>query len=268
MLRRRQHPNEVVTYFSPLLEEAGVPHGFSTRIGGLSRGPFASLNLAQTSGGPSTESGDSDDAVPRNYDLLRQALGVRDHALIWCRQVHGCVTTLAPPTSQDAHPDADALLSDKKELLLSVRVADCVPILLASADGRAVAAVHAGWRGIMLGVIPAALGAMRERYGVAPGKLLAAIGPCISAEHFEVGPEVADAFDKADLSHAVIRTGFPKPHIELARACAAQLERAGVPAGSIDRTDRCTYRDADEFFSHRRDKGRTGRMAAVIAVKG
>jgi copper oxidase (laccase) domain-containing protein len=107
---------------------------------------------------------------------------------------------------------------------------------------------------------------MQDRFGVEPAQLAAAIGPCISAANFEVGPEVADAFRDAGLPDAVTTTGHPKPHIDIAAACAAQLRHAGVPAEAIDRTDRCTFRDANEFYSHRRDRGRTGRMAALIAV--
>jgi polyphenol oxidase len=266
MLQRLAHRNGVVTYRSPLLESVGVLHAFSTRIGGRSAGDFASLNLAQSSGGPSTESNEGDPAVESNYALLKEAIGVEGHTTVWCRQVHGCAAVVAEPANCGEHPEADAILTDQPRLLLSVRVADCVPILLASLDGKTVAAVHAGWRGVVAGVIHKAVEQLRVRQGVNPSELVAAIGPCIGAANFEVGTEVAEAFQRANLGHAVVTAGYPKPHIDLASACDTQLRLAGVPGASIDRTDRCTFRDADEFYSHRRDQGRTGRMAAVIAV--
>lgn len=267
LLQRASHANGIVTYFSPLLAGAGVTHAFSTRLGGRSVGPFHSLNLAQSSGGPSTETRDEDPAVESNYRLLQDALGLPNHRLVWCRQVHGCAAVTPTRETAAKPPEADALITDRPDVLLSIRVADCVPILLASRDGRRVVAVHAGWRGVVLGVLPRAIEAMRDRYGVCSDQLLAAVGPCISAAHFEVGPEVADEFRRCDLGHAVIERPARKPHIDLAGAVVAQLERAGVSRDRVDTTDRCTFRDADEFFSHRRDQGRTGRMAAVIAVR-
>jgi len=144
-----------------------------------------------------------------------------------------------------------------------VRVADCVPVLLASGDGRVVSAVHAGWRGVAAGVVSEAVQAMRR---LGASDIVAAVGPCIGVNHFEVGQEVAEAFDSAGLRPCVRRDGWPKPHIDLSSAVAWQLREAGVESSRIDRTDRCTFAHADEFFSHRRDHGRTGRQAALIAV--
>ena len=148
----------------------------------------------------------------------------------------------------------------------SATTSACVvlPIMIQS-DGRAVAAVHAGWRGVVDGVLPAAVATLASRLNVAPAKLFAAIGPCIGVGHFEVGPEVAEAFAAAGLGNHVDHS-HAKPHIDLAAAITGQLCAAGVPASHIDRSDACTYRDRDEFFSHRRDQGKTGRMAAVIGV--
>jgi YfiH family protein len=142
----------------------------------------------------------------------------------------------------------------------SVRVADCVPVLLAAADGRTVATVHAGWRGVIAGVVTAALAELRSR------DVVAAIGPCIGFDAFEVGPEVLDAFRSEFGEHApVAASANGKGRVDLRRAVSMQLTRSGIPAEHIDSTDRCTHRDRDEFYSHRRDNGVTGRMAAVIS---
>jgi YfiH family protein len=147
-----------------------------------------------------------------------------------------------------------------------VRIADCCPVLLATANARAVAAIHAGWRGAVGGVIAAAVSKLRSIADVQPSNLLAAIGPCIGFDAFEVGPEVLAEFEKVFTTEAPIRhDGNGKGHVDLPSACKTQLLRAGLKIGNIDTTDRCTYRDADEFFSHRRDRGVTGRMSALIA---
>lgn len=255
LLLRIEHDGGVVTYQSPRLRERGIVHAFSTRLGGISRGAYASLNL-----GPLTKgAGDDNTAIAENYRRLRRALGVERLPRVECRQVHGgevwrprqALVRLA-----DA-PCADAIVCDVPGRLLVIRTADCVPVLLACDDQ--VAAVHAGWRGVVADVVPHAVAAMR-------GPVTAAIGPAIGVEHFEVGPEVAAAFEAHGLGEAVDHGRGDKPHIDLVRAVTAQLQRAGV--AEIDTTDRCTYRDAGEFFSHRRDAGVTGRMAAVIATRG
>ena len=156
----------------------------------------------------------------------------------------------------------DADFTHNLRLQIERGVADCVPILLAAADGRVVGAVHAGWRGVVGNVVAKAVRTMHEA-GAAPGAVAAAIGPCISAEHFEVGEEVAAEFRAQGLGEAV-RPGPAggKPHIDLQAAVARQLAEAGVTR--IDGNTLCTFRDAAEFYSHRRDKGVTGRLAAVI----
>lgn len=264
ILRRHEHANGVVTYRSDRLREVGVRHAFSTRIGGLSEGPFASLNLGYLT---KDDAPDDNTSVAENFRRLRRAIGCERDIRVQARQVHGnrVWTPPAEPLRLRETPEADAIASDRPGTMLTIRVADCVPILMSSRDGKAVAAVHAGWRGIVAGVLPAAVRAMEERFGADPASIIAAIGPCISAEHFEVGPEVADAFRESDLAEVIDEQPDTRPHIDLSAAAALQLQRSGVLPDRIDSSDRCTYRDAGEFFSHRRDRGRTGRMAAVIA---
>ncbi len=265
-LIRIEHENKVVSYRSPLLHGAGVPHGFTTRIGGLSPEPYNSLNLVSLVNDPDA---DANTNVAENFRRVRKALGCRRHIRVQVNQVHGSNVWLPPadPIRPVDAPRADAITTDKQRLLLMVRVADCVPVLLASSDGRVVSAVHAGWRGVVAGVVPRAVESVTRLCGTGTEPVLAAIGPCIGVEHFEVGPEVVEAFGSAGLGLAVARAGYAKPHIDLAAAVAHQLVQAGIPMQQIDRTDRCTYALEDEFFSHRRDLGRTGRQAALIAAR-
>ena len=257
MLQRRTAPNLVTYYASPLLDRVGVPHAFSTRLGGVSPAPFDSLNL----GNPNRCAVQDDyDRVWHNYRLLQAAAGCADGELCHVHQVHGpAVVRVRKGGPFDRSAKADALVGSDPARVLSVRVADCVPVLLATHDGATVAAIHAGWRGVVARVVLEAL----KHLG---GDALAAIGPCIGFDAFEVGPEVLEEFGKAFGADAPTRR---RPdgngHVDLREAVRRQLLGAGVPADAIDVTDRCTHRDHTEFYSHRRDRGVTGRMAAIIA---
>jgi YfiH family protein len=267
VLRRLQTADGVVFYASSLLSEIGVVHGFSTRLGGVSPPPFDSLNLGNPNGC------DVQDDWPRihdNYRIFQRAIGCPEHARCWVHQVHGGEVAVVKSGEEFTNGvKADALVGNHPERALAVRVADCVPILLATADGNTVAAVHAGWRGIIADVIPHAVEQLRARSGFADASpFAAAIGPSISVGAFEVGNDVFTAFVEKLGDHAPIRrTSDDKGHVDLREAARLQLLRAGVAADRIDTTDRCTFRDAGEFFSHRRDRGVTGRMAAIIAPR-
>jgi polyphenol oxidase len=248
----------VTFYRSTLL--AHVPHAFSTRLGGVSVGPFTSLNLGNPNGCPV-----QDDLanIAENYRRLQAAIGCEGRSRAQVHQVHGCDVLPAPAGEAfDVHAKADGLTSDDPAKLLSVRTADCVPVLLASRDGRCVAAVHAGWRGVVAGIAPAAARLLTERYGVAPEGLIAAIGPSIGADAFEVGPEVVAAFDARYVRPLPAGKGL----IDLRAVLADQLRAAGLGDDAVDTTDRCTVTHADEFFSHRRENGVTGRMASMIGA--
>jgi YfiH family protein len=265
MLERIVHDNGVVTYRSARLAACGVTHGFSTRIGGVSEGLYRSLNLATLEKSDQT---DYNTSVAENFRRFRRALGCEKYVRCEAKQVHGTTVWVPPakPTKPGEAPEADALVTDHVGKLLTVRVADCVPILMSASDGSVVAAVHAGWRGLVAGVIGETLRVLEARFDVAPHDVRVAVGPAISVDHFAVDEDVAEQFIKAGLGQAVDRRFGEKPHVNLPEAALLQLIDAGVPASHVDSTDRCTYRDEDEFFSHRRDEGRTGRHAAVIAI--
>lgn len=265
MLQRSVAGNGVVSYVSPLLRECGVPHAFSTRLGGVSAGPFASLNLGNPNGCPVQ---DEPANINTNYQRLLQAVGCASHRLLRVHQVHGRAVVVVDNGFCNS-AQADALVSRQPNAVVSVRVADCAPILIASSDGRTVAAVHAGWRGVVANVLGAAIDAMlRTDAHLRPADLVLAIGPCISLEAMEVGPEVLAEFEQAFGPGAPIRRrGDGKGHVDMRAALRLAALQAGLPSGQIDSRDLCTHLREDEFFSHRREGGVTGRMAALIAPR-
>jgi polyphenol oxidase len=264
MVRLIQSPSGAVILRSSLLEACGIPHAFSTRIGGISEGPFATLNF----GNPNPcDRRDPPENIRENFRRLLAAAGIEPtREIVEVHQVHGADVHEVHPDAP-AHPGpsstrADSILTSDPARALAIRTADCAPVLFASHDGRWVAAVHAGWRGTIAGVVSAAVERLRERHG---GAWVAAIGPCIGAEAFEVGDEVADGFARA--FGAASRTPHPRQNgkwlIDLPAALIAQLRAAGVE--HIDLAQACTFSNSELFFSHRRDQGMTGRMASIIA---
>lgn len=254
-------------YVSPLLQAAGVPHAFSTRVGGVSAAPFDSMNLGNPNGCALQDPAPN---IAENYRRLQAAIRREPNRHCYTHQVHGGeVVIVRPDESFDNNPKADALATADATRILSVRVADCVPVLLASRDGRVVAAAHAGWRGVIARVVPNAIAAMCDiAGGLAPADVIAAIGPSIGPDEFEVGPEVLAEFERDFRAAPPLKRyddGSGKGTVDLREALRQQLVTLGVPDSQIDTTDRCTVRDREEFFSHRRDNGVTGRMAALIA---
>jgi YfiH family protein len=231
-------------------------HGFSTRAGGASRGVFAALNLGD-------KWGDEPGAIAENFRRFAEQARFALDKLRVVEQVHSrVVVTLSGTESiQDVRAmQADALVTHAPGLVLGVRTADCVPILLADREGR-VAAVHAGWRGTVAGVVSAAIDAMVE-LGASPDHILAAIGPAICARCFEVGDEVVAQFAKVAPA-AIMREMGKKPHIDLAAANHLQLLEGGVRPTNVWRSGRCTMHEPSDFFSYRRD-GKTGQHLAFI----
>lgn len=272
MLARVTLPNDVVVYQSRLLTAVGVAHAFSTRIGGISSGPFDSLNL----GNPQGAVQDSVDNLDRNFAILLSGLGLGGVPMATVQQVHGCEAALLREEGEGEYSEsvaaeirdrfqgqtrADAIVSDVASAALAIRIADCAPVLLASDDGRIVAAIHAGWRGVVGGVVARSV-AQINTIGITSNRIIAAIGPAIGVKYFEVGSEVAQEFHTAGLAAAIHTIGYAKPHIDLVAAIKLQLRQCGVTR--IDGGSLCTYTDATDFYSHRRDHGITGRMIAII----
>ena len=223
----------------------------TTRSGGVSAGPYASLNLGD-------HVGDDPARVVRNRALLAERLGLPAEPL-WLKQVHGC--GVAQGGADRPGCEADAAIARNPGQVCAVMTADCLPLLLCNRHGTSIAAIHAGWRGLASGVIESALAEL----GADPAELLAWLGPAIGPNAFEVGPEVRAAFLAANpaLAHAFSPRPGDKWLADLYALARARLTAAGV--ARIFGGDYCTYAAPDLFFSFRRD-GATGRMASLIWI--
>jgi hypothetical protein len=247
------------------LERDGFANAFSTRGGGVSPFPEASLNLAGFDQ-------DSAENIRENRRRFVSALGGR-WKLAACWQVHGSdVLVIRDPGDPRSEGErCDALATNLKGLLLGVKTADCVPILLADSRRGACAAVHAGWRGTLAGIVPRALAALREEFGTDPRDVRAAVGPAALGCCYEVGEEVINPFrEKFDDADSLF-TGTTEGHalVDLHEANRRQLVAAGVPAGRVYLLPLCTMCRPDLFFSYRKDRplhGRTGRLLSVIGM--
>jgi YfiH family protein len=261
MLEARTGSRGIRYYVSPIFEVMKIPHAFSTRVGGVSAKPFDSLNLGIAR---DAELKDSVENIEENYRRLAEAIGCENRRRCWVSQVHGAdCCEIVPGDDFTSGPRADAMICNDGGRILSIKYADCVPILVASEDGRAVAAIHAGWRGLVAGVIAAAIARMAKISGLPASGFVAAIGPCISKAAFEVGPEVLTSFDRL-LDERSLKTYTCKGHVDLKQETIGQLKAAGVAESRIDQTDLCTFETRGEFYSHRRDGAATGRMAALV----
>jgi YfiH family protein len=249
----------------PLLTSAVIPapfrHGFTSRAGGVSAAPFDSLNLGM-------KWGDSRDNVLENRGRLLRASGAS--ALYLAAQVHG-TRVLDVRAGDDparvAREEADGVCAADAGIAVGVYVADCVPVLFADPRTGAFAAVHAGWRGTVAGIVDATLSALARVHGSRPADLRVALGPAIGPCCFEVGPEVAVAFKVALPGAAAVVREEPgrKPHVDLREALRLQLLAGGVPAEAIDAGGPCTKCDpAGRFYSYRRDGGHTGQHVGFI----
>lgn len=244
---------------SSLLRDAGFRHAFFTRRGGVSEGPFASLNF-------SSALGDAPENVARNLERAADVLGVDAQRIYYLNQVHGRDVHEVSGTEGQKEVlgiSGDALISQSPEVACGIRTADCVPVLLACGTTGRVGAAHAGWRGAVAGVVPATVQALRS--AGATGPFLAAIGPHISVEAFEVSEDVAAEIQGACPEVPLIdRTRGPRPHADLRALVRAQLRAEGVER--IDDVFGCTVGDPERFFSYRRD-GRIGgrHLSAIVA---
>ncbi|HLJ23391.1 MAG TPA: peptidoglycan editing factor PgeF [Candidatus Acidoferrales bacterium] len=264
-------------------------HGFSTRPGGASKlGEKPALNLGFTEW-------DQRERVESNREKFLIALGAKIMPLVAMRQFHSDVIFIAAEAAETGEPPkADALITHTPGLLLGVQTADCVPILLADTRRRAVAAIHAGWRGTLARIVPKTLGRMRMEFGTRSRDVVAALGPAIGGGCYEVGPEVAQAFAAQfpnaaewfdgpfeQLAHGeeplwlpwltMMPPGHvpppPRVQLDLRASNRWQLLDAGVPEKQIEVSDLCTACRTDLLFSYRREGAKTGRMMAVIGIK-
>ena len=217
------------------------------------------------------------EAADEDWRPVAASLGVDPEHLVRLHQVHGAAVVTrrvgdgVPPGGR---PEADIAVSDDPSLVLAIQTADCVPLLIADRVTGAVAAAHAGWRGLAAGVPGATVGALTREFGSAPADLIAAVGPSIGADRYEVGVEVRERFRAAGCSAAQLDRWFLKGarpdhwQFDGGRSAQDQLESAGLTPAHIHVAALCTATFPDLFCSYRRDGSSAGRLAAAIRRSG
>jgi len=254
-------PLPLDAFFKPAHWPGGTGALMTTRVGGVSLAPYDSLNLKAQTSEPLDRI-----AVAANRRRFAVTLGATP---VFLDQVHGTrvVRLTAAHTGPDATVErADASITTVPGIACTVMVADCLPVLFATRDGRAVGAAHAGWRGLAGGVLEATVDALRAAVPVAAGDIVAWLGASIGPAEFEVGADVPAAFHEAESRHFVpapARDGVPKWLADLPALAEGRLRRLGL--AEVSGCGLCTVRDASRFFSYRRDRV-TGRLAAAAWI--
>lgn len=244
------------------LNKHGVTHAVFTRQGGVSSGPFAQLNVGATVG-------DERENVLENLERAFAAVNRPRGSIFDSWLVHGTDVLVAHaprPVEWARPPKADIVITNQPQVTLFMRYADCVPIVLYDPKRQAVGLAHAGWRGTVEKVAAKAVQALKDQYGSEPGDVVAAIGPSISTERYEVGEDVASqvlAVFGADASGLLPQTNGAL-HLDLIAANKLTLEQVGVE--NIESANLCTASNQADWFSHRGSGGRTGRFGALVAL--
>jgi YfiH family protein len=243
----------------------GLRHGFMTREGGVSEGLYASLNCGY---------GSNDEAarVAENRRRAAARLALPATALVTAYQTHSTrVADVTEPHAADEAPEVDAMVTDRPGIALGILTADCAPVLLADAGARVIGAAHAGWRGALSGIVEETIEAM-ERKGARRARIVAAIGPCIGAGSYEVGPEFPAAFLAQDPGNERFFRPAPRAGhflFDLAGYVEARARAAGIAATERARADTCA--EPDRFFSYRRTVQQGlrdyGRLVSLIALE-
>lgn len=270
MQRHSEYNNLLL--FDLLAAEKKVIHFSTTRIGGVSDGSFSSFNMGNFSD-------DDPLRIRENREILARMFYMSADQFITPHQTHGTeVLTvdadfllLPKGEAQERLYGVDATITREKGVFLCATTADCVPILLYDPEKEAVAAIHAGWKGTVGRIVEKTIMEMVRVFGTTPSGLIAAIGPSISMEHYEVGDEVMDRFAEAgfDLSSPTVsfrKTSQSKCHIDLKEINRCELLRLGLEPARIEKSGLCTYGREDLFFSARRQTIHSGRMLTGIMM--
>jgi len=255
---RRHQVNGVVQYrFDGLGDIENLLHAVLTRVGGVSQRPYATLNLGHTVG-------DEPRSVQENHRRALLPLGIRPDQVVSPWQIHGTrVQIVGKEHLGTFRPETDALLTVTPGVPLLMRFGDCTPIVLCDPVRRVVGMAHAGWRGVVAGIVGATVRTMTERLGCNLDHIWAGVGPTIGPCCYEVGLDVATEIqDACPAQSRVIRRVNGRIHADLPSAVEAQLRDAGIRR--IEQAGLCTSCRVEEFFSHRAEDGKTGRFGIVI----
>ena len=254
--------NEGLKFYSFSSFAKDVRHGIFTRLGGTSPNPWKSLNMGGTVG-------DENGRVAQNRQLAFDALKLDSKSLFDAWQVHSTTVALvvAPRGANDGYQKADIILTDQHHITLMMRFADCTPILLHDPVNKVIGLVHAGWMGTVKMASKIAVEAMVENYGSKPEDIRAAIGPSIGPDHYEVGADVAEEVLKTfgENNNVLIKQIDGKFHFDLWEGNRLLLLRAGVK--EIEVAGLCTACNLDDWFSHRAEKGKTGRFGFLASLE-
>jgi YfiH family protein len=261
---KRIEKNGVVYFAFKNIEATGiVRHGFSTRIGGVSRGDFASMNL-----GLYTD--DNMDDVEENRRRFCRAVGFGDNPVAELKQ-HHTTDIIRVDENLPLNVNGDGLITNMPGIVLTTYYADCVPLLLCDPVKGVIANCHAGWRGTVRNMAGIAVQKMVTEYGCNPRDIIAGIGPSISQKNFEVGPEVAQEFNNLlPFSEDFVYNSDNKPnkfYIDLWGINRHSFIKAGIPEENIETARMCTFDDETHFYSHRRNGKARGSLAAFIALE-
>lgn len=258
---------EKVHYVEPeLMARSGkASAGFTTRHEGISRPPYNSLNLGMNTL-------DSPHSVEANRSILVRAFGGRVERFVAVNQVHGADLLLIDSPNPDyghfLKLPCDGIVTNQRGVMITVGVADCVPVLLLDPEKGVAAALHAGWKGTAAGICRKGVHAMREIFGCNPASILAAVGPAIGSCCYEVDEPVKSGFQAggAPFDPHATATAPGKWRLDLAGANRAQLLDAGLREKNVEDSGICVSCSKDLFFSHRRENGETGRQAGFIIL--
>ncbi len=256
-----------IHYLQPTwADQSNLVTGFTTRNGGSSRPPFNSLNLG-------LGSGDQVSQVEANRAALARAFDLEPHLLMTVNQVHGSeilvIDQANPDVSHFQRVDSDAIITNQRNILIGVLVADCFPVILYDHKKHIAGVVHLGWRGMAAGLLGRTVKAMSEIFDCQPADICAAIGPGIAAHSYEVDRPVRDVFRRGTDQWARITTEISLGHwqLDLQKSALLQLDEAGVDRYAVDLVEECTCCHKETFFSYRRDEGRTGRQMGFALLR-
>ena len=282
------HCDGGVEWFSfPILDQFDfIVNGYSTRVGGVSTGDVGQMNLSlarEVAMHMEASEEESRAKVRENHERLASAIGYTTDALIFSNQTHTDNIRIMQDidrgngfTRPNEYHDTDGMMTDITGQALMTFYADCVPLLIVDPVHKAIANVHSGWRGTIKGIGAKAVRMMHEVYGSDPSKMVAAIGPSICMDCFEVSKDVAEKFlDKYDasVSKKMVRegrlteTGEQKYHVDLQLACMENFLEAGLKKQNVSVPDLCTSCNMEYLFSHRASHGRRGNQAAVLMLR-